>query len=154
MCQIHRAPPGAAQEARTVDHVGPALLDRLQELGIVAGIVFEVGILDQNKLALRGGDTGPNSGALTLVLLVHDQAKLRDRLCHFGQNVPGAVGGPIIDNDDLFCQPGLEHTLDDFPDGGGFIEHWDDNRESHAAHCTAWEQAGQLVDLPGPTGWL
>ena len=65
-----------ADEARAVDDVGLALDDRLDELGILRGVVFEVGVLDDDDLAGGVAEPGPQGRSLALVLVVEDDRQL------------------------------------------------------------------------------
>ena len=50
----HDGTPRTAQEARTVDDVGDAVLDGLEQHGVIARVVLEVGVLDQDHVAAGG----------------------------------------------------------------------------------------------------
>ena len=63
----------AAVEAVAEDSVGVAFEDGLQQLGIVAGIVFEVGILDKNDFAGGLRQAGADARSLAQVLVVQSE---------------------------------------------------------------------------------
>ena len=64
--QAHHGGPGQlgelADEARAVHHVGAALDDRLEQARVLGGVVFQVGVLDEDdvaaKLEAREGTSG------------------------------------------------------------------------------------------------
>ena len=56
-----------ADEPRAEDDVGLILDDRLDELGILRRVVFEVGVLDDDDLAGGVAEPGAERGALSLV---------------------------------------------------------------------------------------
>ena len=53
MPEIKHAMRAAAQETRAVDHVGFALDQGPQQRGIFAGIVFQVGVLNDDEVSGR-----------------------------------------------------------------------------------------------------
>ena len=56
-----------SEEARAVDDVGTALEDRLQQQGVLARVVLEVGVLDDDDVARGFADAARDGGALALV---------------------------------------------------------------------------------------
>ena len=65
-----------ADEPRAEDDVGLALDDRLDELGILRGVVLEVGVLDDDDLAGGMAEPGAERGPFALVLLVEDDRQV------------------------------------------------------------------------------
>jgi hypothetical protein len=64
-----RALRPAAREARAVDDVGRAALDRLDEPGYLGRVVLQVGVLDDRDLAVEVRDRGTDRGTFPAVLL-------------------------------------------------------------------------------------
>ena len=62
----------AAAQARAVDDVGDALQQRPDELGHVARVVLEVGVLDDHELAADGVEPAPHGRALAAVAVGAD----------------------------------------------------------------------------------
>jgi hypothetical protein len=48
-----------SNEARAENHVGFAFQQWLQELGVLVGLVLQIGILNEHILPARGGEAGP-----------------------------------------------------------------------------------------------
>src|SRR5258708_4395243 len=109
----------AAQEAGAEDDVGAAVEDGLEQLGIVAGVVFEIGILDEDDFAGGFREAATDSGALALILLLKEKAEIAkfDGIIAVvgggrafaaglarGQTLEGlasALGGAIVDAEDF-----------------------------------------------------
>ncbi len=98
-------------EAVAKDRVGVTLEDGSNQCRIVAGIVFQVCILDQDQLAARMFQTASDSSPFALVLLVKHEfhgicTVPTQELLQIGflQEFPGAVGRAIVNNDQLFMQ--------------------------------------------------
>jgi len=72
----------AAGEAGAEDDVGAAVEDGFEEFGVFVGVVFEVGVLDDDGVAGGGGEAGAEGGAFALVDVVVDD--LVDERGRFG----------------------------------------------------------------------
>ena len=64
----------AGQEARAVDDVGAVLQEGADQARIVARVVLEVGVLEQDEVAGRLGDAAADGRPLPLVLPLLEQA--------------------------------------------------------------------------------
>ena len=87
-----------AGEPAAVDDLGLALQDRLEQLGPVVGVVLEVGVLDEHEIAraasrpVRTAAPLPRSRWVTTRTVESSQRR---------QDLLGAVGRPVVDDDDL-----------------------------------------------------
>ena len=103
--------------------------DRFDQGRIFLRIVFQIGVLDQDDVAGRMGETGAESRPLALVLFVIDD--LLDQRCYLGlQKFAGAVAGAIVDDDDLdltYISP--TDAIYDSPDGMQFVVTRNHNRK-------------------------
>ena len=102
MPEVQDAVGGTAGEAGPEDHVGPAGEYRRHQNGILGRVVFEVRVLDDHEVARGCLDPGSQRRSLPLVDrviedLVHAARRLDDGL----EALAGAVGGAIVDDDDL-----------------------------------------------------
>ena len=91
----------AAQIAGAENGVGMAVEQRLQQARILAWIVFQIGILDQAKIACRMLDGRAHRCALALV---HRMADEPDAVIRGGdplENRRGSVSGAVVDDDQL-----------------------------------------------------
>ena len=99
---VEDPPALAGQEARAVDHVGAVLQERAHQAGVVARVVLQVGVLEDDQVAGGRGDAGADRGALALVLLVLDVADaVRVLGGELAQDLAGAVLRAVVDDDDL-----------------------------------------------------
>ena len=64
----------AAEEARAEHDVGVARLERLEQHAVLARVVLEVGVLDDDVLAGGGGEAAAQRRPLAAVALVADDA--------------------------------------------------------------------------------
>ena len=105
----------AAEKAGAEDDIGPAVEDRLEQLGIVAGVVSEIGILDKDDFAGGFGEAAAQGGAFALVLRLKEKTQIAEfdgivAVVGGGgvfaaglasgeafEDLPGAVGGTIVD---------------------------------------------------------
>ena len=70
--EVEHAVRLAADEARAEHDVGLALEDRLHQPRVLARVVFEVGVLDDDHVAGRRGESRAQRGAFALILLMQD----------------------------------------------------------------------------------
>jgi hypothetical protein len=103
---------------------------------IVAGIIFQVGILDEHQFSRALRQAGANSGALAHVLVVQQQLhRIRSALTEsllqigFAQELTRAIGGEVVDDDDLFAQAdGLARDLpQQLHEGTALVVHRNDD---------------------------
>lgn len=125
----------AAREARAEYDVGMALEDRSEQGGVVARIVFEVGVLNKHDVPGGGREPGAQGRALALVDLVVADDQRRILLVELVDRLAGPVARAIVDKDDFLLQRkrhGL-HGVHDFTDGFFLVEDRDDDRDFHVA---------------------
>jgi hypothetical protein len=127
--------PRRAGETRSVDDIAAAIENRLEELSVVVGIVLEVGVLDEDDIPRGDFDPVTYGGALPFIDSVDDQAKGvasaglsfdHDLIASIAQPEPGellarAVGGAIVDDDELLIDGDLADTTDDLRDGVALV---------------------------------
>src|SRR5229473_5339526 len=89
-----------AVRAHAVDYVRLMLFEWPQQRGIILRIVFQVGILDQNIFPAGVLQRGANGRAFAVVLFVEDDGDVVGER-HGPELLAGAVGGSVIDDDDL-----------------------------------------------------
>src|SRR5690348_4116216 len=63
-------------------HIGKTFKDRLEQLWIIAGIVFQIRILNQDDITGRVPESTPQRRALPLILLVQHELN-RHSKCRF-----------------------------------------------------------------------
>ena len=119
-------------ETLAENHVGRPGEDWLQQLGIFGGVVFQIGVLDDDDIARRHVETGPDGGAFSPVgfqlrnldtgILATERLDLLER----------PVPGPVVNDNDLQVQPArieIEHLAYQGLDGGFLVEaRYDDHR--------------------------
>ena len=104
----------AAEETGAEDHVGAAIEDGFEEFAVVARIVFEVGVLDQDDVAGDFSEAAAEGGAFALIFGLEKNANVAKRdgigavhggsegfagvlqLQHFLEDLAGAVGGAVV----------------------------------------------------------
>jgi hypothetical protein len=67
---------GAAEKARAENHVSATIEERFEKFAVVAGIVFEVGVLNENNVAGDFGETAAECGAFALILRLKKDAEI------------------------------------------------------------------------------
>ena len=82
----------AGHVARAEDGVGVAVEERLEQAGVLGGIVLEVGVLNERKIAGGLLDGGANGGALARVAFLAEEADLGEAGGQALEDLPGAVG--------------------------------------------------------------
>jgi hypothetical protein len=91
----------AGKVARAEDGVGVAIQQRAEEAGILGGIVFQIGVLDQGEIAGGHLDGGADGGAFAAIVRVLREEDLRECGGEALENEIGPVGGTIVDNHQL-----------------------------------------------------
>src|SRR4030095_5326729 len=113
---------------------GAAAFDgRPEHLLVVARVVLEVGVLDDHELAGGLAKAAVQRGALAPVpeLVEHVHPLAHDAV---GDSA-GAVGGAVVDDDQLANPRGLEDALDRLLDGGELVV----TRHDHGQRALAWD---------------
>lgn len=123
----------AAEEAGAVDDIGAAFEDGLEESGVVVGVVFEVGILDEDDIAGGFGEAGVEGGAFALVVVVEGGDDVGEAGGEGGEEVAGAVGGAVIDEDDFALEAGVDAAdgFEEVGEGLDLVVDGDDDGELH-----------------------
>lgn len=68
----------AAAQSGPVDGIGVTVEDRAQDPRKVTGVILAVGVVDDDHVATRGVDRGPDGGALAPIGRVGDDAQAGD----------------------------------------------------------------------------
>src|SRR5262249_12608046 len=117
----------AANEARSENDVGAAVSDGRQHLHVLVRVVFQVGVLHDDHVTGGLREPRPQRGALALIDVViraNQILRRRQSLKH----VASAIGGAVVDDDDLFLEAGYgANPLDDLGNRGGFVVHGNDD---------------------------
>ena len=141
---VHHHAPGIALEARAEDDVGVAVEDRLDELRILVGVVFEVGVLDDDDVAARLGDAAADGRPLPLVHRLEDVADLRPLLRERRDDVARAVGRAVVDDDDLLLDRHRPHPAQQLRHRRALVVAGDDDGKEgervrmHGARVCSW----------------
>jgi len=83
---------------------------------VILRVVFQIGVLDDDELALRRGDTLFDRVALAHVSLLQNRADAR-LLGELLDPLASAVGGTVVDEDDLLGHIHRANPGDDLVDG-------------------------------------
>jgi hypothetical protein len=89
----------AAEGAIAVDHGGPPVEHRVEQLGDVLRVVLQVGVEDDHVVALGVVDRRPDGRALAGVALVGDDPQAR--VVGPAEDLTGAVPAAVVDHDQL-----------------------------------------------------
>ena len=118
-----------ADEAGAEDGVCLAAENGLEQRGVVCGIVFEVGVLDEHDVRRGFADAGSQGGTFSLIALVPVQAdSLLGRRC-ICQHFECAICGAIIHHHH-FGHAGLcEHQPQNGLHSGSFVEDRHNHRD-------------------------
>src|SRR5262249_13056661 len=108
------------------DHVGPVFDDRLNEPRILGGIVFEVGVLDDDHITAGVAKPFAQGGAFALVVWLVDNAQ--SVAFQALQDVARAVGAAIVHEDDFFGDRYRLDALQQFADPAALIVNGDHDR--------------------------
>ena len=101
-----------AEEPRAEARIGPAVDNRLEQLPPVSRVVLQIGVLDDDDVAGAHGERLANGGALAAIHGLQVQAIDAAFVEELLEKVAGAIGGTVVDDDDLFLNGR----------GGDFIE--------------------------------
>lgn len=124
-----------SEETAAVHDIGPALNDRLQELRVFVGVVFQVGVLYDHDVAGCLSEAGAQCRALALVHVVELQrdAVERIRLVRLRQrfhDFPGIVMAAVVYQDDLLSNGHFRYGLQKNRQGLLFVVDGDDHGEN------------------------
>ena len=100
----------ARHEARAVHDVGEIGGERLDEVVVLGRVVLEIGVLDEHEVGGGEREARAQRSSLALVaILQHDADTL---VGDADEQVTGAVGRAVVDDDDLGDPWRFEHALD------------------------------------------
>ena len=109
-----------AEEAGAEDDVGAAIEDGPQKLGVFGGIVFEVGVLDDDDSAWASAMPVRSAAPLPWLTWCWNR-RMRRGFRDFLQSAPSIIGGTVVDDDELEDLGLVEHALDNARDGGTLV---------------------------------
>jgi hypothetical protein len=89
-----------AFEAASVDHVCPTIEERLEQAGNVAGIVFEIGVLNQDPIPSGMFNSTPDRASLSPVGAKINNPQVM-RLLELGENGQALIARSIVDEYEL-----------------------------------------------------
>src|SRR5436309_8936203 len=93
-------PVAFAAKSGAINHVGLVLENRLDEKGVFGGVVLQVGILDQDHVARRLLESGPEGSSFAAVYrLVEDPHP--GPCLQLVEDLTGPVGAAIVDDQDF-----------------------------------------------------
>ena len=121
-----------AGEAGAKNNVGFAIDDRFEQARVFLRVIFEVGVLDYDRVASGGCDAGAQRSAFALVDFVVDD--FGDKRGDLGaKQVAGAVTRAVVYDDDFLVSHGRgANPVHDGADGLGLIVTGYDDGEFHA----------------------
>src|SRR2546429_9783840 len=123
-----------AQKSRAIHHIRAAFDDRLQQLRVIARIVFQVRVLHQHDISRYLRKTAPQSSSLTLVRRLKEKPQISQldlvapilrgsggfaiRLLrsHVFEYLTRSVGRAIIDDDHFLAYSSVQHPPEDLID--------------------------------------
>ena len=135
----------ATKKAGAEDHVGAAIEKRFEELAVVAWIVFEVGVLNEDNVAGNLSESATKSGTLALIAILEKDAQIAEsdgvgavlsgsrgfaralKLDKLFEDLASTVGGAIIDDHDFLAKLGFDDAAEDFIESGFFVIHGNDD---------------------------
>ncbi len=138
---------GATEETGAENYIGTAVEDGFEKFAVVARIVFEVGVLDENDVAGEFGEAAAEGCSFALILRLEQDAKVAEgdgvgsihggsegfagvlQLKHFFQDLASAVGGAIVYENDFLARLSFDDAAKDFVDGGAFVVNGNDDGE-------------------------
>src|SRR5690348_2362363 len=140
----------AAETAHPVHGVGASFYERLQQDRIVAGVVFQVGVLNQRELPgrFRNGPTDRRPFALVDLLAQRPDARVAAR--GRGSNLPGAVGRTVVDDNHLTDFWPLQDVLENDVERALFVE----GRDHDGQDVFHSEASQSSVGAPARRTWL
>ena len=94
---------GFAQEAGADDGIGSTVDERGEGLVVIGGVVFKVGVLDDEDIAVEfeGGLEPPAEGGAFSAVGIGEEGGGVVSACELCEDVDGAVGGAVVDEEDV-----------------------------------------------------
>jgi hypothetical protein len=137
----------SAEKARAKDDVGATVNEGFEEFAVIARIVFEVGVLNENNIASDLREAAAQSSSFTLVVGLEKDAEIAEvngigaiecgslsfarglELRELFEDLAGAVSGAVVDEDDFLPEGSFRDAAEDFVDGGFFVVNGNDDGE-------------------------
>jgi hypothetical protein len=110
---------GPATSQESAAHQVVSLFGLLNQSRDLTRRLLQVIVQGDNDVARREGKTVERGGVLPVVGGQVDGRDTRVDVCDFAQNLPTAVGAPIVDHDDLAACPASIKERDRLRDGSG-----------------------------------
>src|SRR3954462_12748923 len=121
MAEVQDAVGSGTQESRAVDYVGLPVFKRLEQAAIVAGVVFKIGVLDDDVIAGRFLNASAQGGSFSHVAGLQEDAHVRVLLLEVGENLARSVAGTVIDAKQLEFKAHGQNALDHATQGRLFV---------------------------------
>lgn len=137
MPEVEHAVHAGPKEARAKDDIGLAEEDGSKELWILVGVVFEVGILDDDDVGIDMLEAGAKGGTFSLIDLMGEDANAVVGLGKFLHGVPCAVFGAVVHHDELRDLGSGKDFLDDEVKRAFLVVNRDDD-----AKAAGWNGGG------------
>ena len=136
-----------AEKAGAKDYISTAIEDGFEKFVVIARIVFEVSILDEDDVAGNFRKAAAQGRTLSLILRLEKDAEVAEvdgisavesgcrsfagvlQLDHFFKDLAGAVGRAVVHENNLFARFGVDDAAEDFFEGGLFIVNGNDDGE-------------------------
>ena len=152
---------GSAEKAGAKDHVGSAVEDRVEKFVVVARVVFEIGILDEDNVTGDFCEAAAEGSAFSLVVGLEEDTKVAEvnrvaaveggrlslpgslKLGHFFEDLTGAVGGAVVHQYDFLAKRSVDDAAEDFVNGGFFVVNGNGHRQLRV------HQGGGVATLRG-----
>ena len=142
--EVEDAALAASEEPRAVHDVGVSLLDRPEQLRVLARVVLEVRVLDDDDVAGRLLKTRRDRGALSHVLRLQEDPDAVLAV-HLAQDVARAVLRAVVDDDDLLLDRHRLHLADELADRLRLVVDGDDDGELHRPASSGGRLIPRLV---------
>ena len=142
-------PARRSQKSRTVDDVGLAFEDGLEQQRVFARVVLEVRVLDDDDIAGGLAEAARHGGALALILRLQEHAHAVVPV-ELGQNRPRPIPRPVVDDDDFrldVAEINGEDSSDDFPNRRLLVVAGHHDGQFHEERC--YLRLGRLRGLGG-----
>lgn len=121
-----------ANEARPKDDVSAVLQDWLDEPGILRGIVFQVGVLNNHDIARDVTESFPEGRSLPLIARLVEDPNIVGLGLDLRENLSRSIRAPVINEDDLLGNGHILNPANDFADPLLFVVNRHDNGEREA----------------------
>src|SRR5450631_1913825 len=120
-------PVFSGDKTGTKDNIGLAIQNRLDQLGILGGVIFQVCVLDNNDIP--GYMPKPASQGRSLAHIAVVQYYPGGVISQALEDLATSISGTVIDEDDLFLDIYSPDTFINFTNGGLLIIDRDNDGE-------------------------